>query len=131
MLRSEYVLKTVFNALNSVHNNIIDPSQYGWRIDDSVISIVWDDDETMKAVLESKGCGCNGAKCDGSTAGCRNCYRMCKPCIVVLGVSIKVFVATPIIIMEPVNQMMKVTTVLLMMNKLLRHYHLYPAMLKL
>ena len=34
----------------------------------------------MKAVVASKGCGCKGAKCDGSTAGCRNCYRMCKPC---------------------------------------------------
>ena len=79
MLRCEYVLKTVFSVVNSVHN-IIDPSQYGWRIDESVISIVWDDEQTMKAVVESKGCGCKGAKCDGSTAGCRNCYRMCKPC---------------------------------------------------
>ena len=34
----------------------------------------------MKAVVASKGCGCKGATCDGSTAGCRNCYRMCKPC---------------------------------------------------
>ena len=46
---------------------------------DSGISIVWNE-ETIKAVVASKGCGCKGAKCDGSTAGCRNCYRMCKPC---------------------------------------------------
>ena len=77
MLRSEYVLKTVFAFTNSVP---IDSAQYGWRIDNSVISIIWDDEETMKAVVASKGCGCKGAKCDGSTSGCRNCYRMCKPC---------------------------------------------------
>ena len=77
MLRSEYVLKTVFSFINS---EPINPSQYGWRIDEPMISIVWDDEETIKAVVASKGCGCKGAKCDGSTAGCRNCYRMCKAC---------------------------------------------------
>jgi hypothetical protein len=77
MLRSEYILKTVFGFTNS---EPIDPSQYGWRINEQMISIVWDDEETIKAVVASKGCGCKGAKCDGSTAGCRNCYRMCKPC---------------------------------------------------
>ena len=41
---------------------------------------VWDDEDTIKAITDSKGCGCKGAKCDGSTAGCRNCYRICKPC---------------------------------------------------
>ena len=46
----------------------------------SGISIVWDDEETIKAVVASKGCGCKGAKCDGSTVGCRNFYSMCKPC---------------------------------------------------
>ena len=29
-----------------------------------------------------KGCGCKAQKCDGSTTGCRSCYRMCKPCTV-------------------------------------------------
>ena len=77
MLRSEYVLKTVFNFTT---NNTIDACQHGWRIHNSVITIIWDDEEMMKAVVASKGCGCKGATCDGSTAGCRNCYRMCKPC---------------------------------------------------
>ena len=76
MLRSEYILKTVF-AFNT---DAIDASQYGWRIDNSIISVIWDDEDTMKSVVASKGCGCKGAKCDGSTAGCRNCYKMCKPC---------------------------------------------------
>ena len=73
MLRSEYVLKTVLS------HTMIDASQYGWRIDNS-IAVIWDDDDTIKAITDSKGCGCKGAKCDGSTSGCRNCYRMCKPC---------------------------------------------------
>ena len=77
MLRSEYILKTVFAFTNSVP---MDVSQYGWRIENSTISIIWDDDETMKAVIANKGCGSKGAKCDGSTAGCTNCYKMCKPC---------------------------------------------------
>ena len=77
MLRSEYVLKTVFAFTTST---VIDVSQYGWRIDNSMITVIWDNEETMKAVVGSEGCGCKGAKCDGSTAGCRNCYKMCKPC---------------------------------------------------
>ena len=110
MLRSEFVLKTVFRFTNSAP---IDPSQYGWRMNgESGISIVWDGEETIKAVVASKGCGCKGAKCDGSTAGCRNCYRMCKPCNSI-----------------DVNHRMKVTTMPLMTNKrLLNHYHLYPVM---
>ena len=65
VLRSEFMLKTVFGFTNRAP---IDPSQYGWRMDDeSGISIVWDDEETIKAVVASKGCGCKGAKCDGLT----------------------------------------------------------------
>ena len=49
MLRSEFVLKTVFGFINSAP---IDPSQYGWRMDgESGISTVWDDEETIKAVV--------------------------------------------------------------------------------
>ena len=29
---------------------------------------------------DDKGCGCKGG-CDGSTAECKNCFRLCKPCI--------------------------------------------------
>ena len=48
MLRSEFVLKTVFGFTNSAP---IDPSQYGWRMDgESGISTVWDE-ETIKAVV--------------------------------------------------------------------------------
>ena len=77
MLRSEYVLKTVFAFAT---NTTIDACQYGWRVDNSIITVIWDDEDTMKAVVASKGCGCRGAKCDGSTSGCSNCYRMCKAC---------------------------------------------------
>ena len=75
MLRLEFMLKTVFGFTNRAP---IDPSR---RMDgESGISIVWDDEETIKDVVASKGCGCKGAKYDGSTVGCRNCYRMCKRC---------------------------------------------------
>lgn len=77
MLRSEYVLKIVLVFSDSTN---IDPCKYGWNIDTN-IQIVWDDEESMKAVQTSKVCGCKGAKCDGSTPGCRNCFKMCKPCI--------------------------------------------------
>ena len=50
-------------------------------MDNGIISVVWDDQETMKEIHASKGCGCKGAKCDGSTTGCRNCFKMCKPCV--------------------------------------------------
>ena len=40
---------------------MIDASQYGWRIGDS-ITVIWDDEDAMKAITESKGCGCRGAK---------------------------------------------------------------------
>ena len=34
----------------------------------------------MKRFSGGKGCGCKAAKCDGSGAGCRNCFHMCRPC---------------------------------------------------
>ena len=78
MLRSECILKVVFASLDQ--HASIDPCHYGWNIVNSKISIVWDEEESMKSVQTSKGCSCKAAKCDGSTAGCRNCFRMCKPC---------------------------------------------------
>ena len=83
----------------------------------------------MRAVVASKGCGCKGAKCDGSTSGCRNCYRKFKLCN--SRRKCKVIVKNPITMVEHVQDvnMMKVMTMLLMMNKLLKHYHLYPVVL--
>ena len=31
-------------------------------------------------MVSGEGCGCKGLKCDGSTPGCLNCFRSCKPC---------------------------------------------------
>ena len=42
--------------------------------------IVWDDADIIEKVTGSNVCGCKGAKCDGTTTGCRSCYKMCKPC---------------------------------------------------
>ena len=78
MLRSEYILKVVFASFDQ--HASIDPYQYGWNVVNSCISIVWDEEESIKSVQVNKGCSCKAAKCDGSTAGCRNCFRMCKPC---------------------------------------------------
>ena len=79
MSRSEYVLKTVFHACSS---NLppISACEYGWRMVNNQIQIVWDEEEVMDKVKANKGCGCKSAKCDGSTVGCRNCYQMCRPC---------------------------------------------------
>ena len=54
--------------------------EYGWNIVNDKIEIVWEDSEIMEKVKGTKTCGCKGAKCDGTTSGCRNCYKMCKPC---------------------------------------------------
>ena len=76
---SKYVLETVFHACSS---NLppISACEYGWRMVNNRIQIVWDEEEVMDKVKANKGCGCKSAKCDGSTAGCRNCYQMCRPC---------------------------------------------------
>ena len=46
------------------------------------IQIVWDEQEVMDKVKANKGCRCKSAKRDGSTAGCRNCHHMCRPCTI-------------------------------------------------
>ena len=52
---------------------------------------------TIKAAVASKGCDFKGAKCDGSTAWCRNCRN------VLLGVSVRVIVIIPITTVERVQ----------------------------
>ena len=79
MLRSEYVLKIVFHACNSTLPPI-SACEYGWSMVNNQLQVVWDEEEVMDKVKSNKGCGCKGAKCDGSRAGCRNCYQMCRPC---------------------------------------------------
>ena len=74
MLRSEYVLKTVFCACNSNASPPISAYEYGWELVSN--KIVWDEEEVMDKVRANKRCGCNGAKCDGSRDGC----IMCRPC---------------------------------------------------
>lgn len=79
MLRSEYVLKIVFHSCNSI-SPVVDACEYGWTLVDNQINVVWDEDEVMDRYKANKGCGCRSAKCDGSVAGCSNCYQMCRPC---------------------------------------------------
>ena len=76
MLRSEYVLKTVFRACNSNASPPISVCKYGWKLVNNQIQIVWDEEEAMDKVRANKGCGCKGAKCDGSRNGCRSCYHI-------------------------------------------------------
>ena len=42
--------------------------------------IVWEDSQITEKVKGTTTCGCKGAKCDDTTSGCRNCYKMCRPC---------------------------------------------------
>ena len=79
MLRSEYVFKIVFNSLNSTAS-VVNACEYGWKATNNQIFIVWDEEEVMNRLKVGKGCGCKAAKCDGSGAGCRNCFQMCRPC---------------------------------------------------
>ena len=79
MLHSEYVLKIVFHACNSTLPPI-SACEYGWSMVNNQLQVVWDEEEVMDKVKSNKGCGCKGAKCDGSRAGCQNCYQMCRPC---------------------------------------------------
>ena len=78
MLRCQYIIKVVYTSLlgqtftDSIEN-------YGWKLINEKIQIVWENEELMSKHCTSKGCGCKGG-CDGSKAGCKNCYRMCKPC---------------------------------------------------
>ena len=77
MLRPEYVIKTIFSYCHQPELNVS-----GCKIEGDKIQVLWDEEETIKRVVVGKGCGCKSKKCDGSTAGCRSCYRMCKPCSV-------------------------------------------------
>lgn len=45
------------------------------------LQVVWDEESVLATFLTSNrsGCSCKGG-CDGSTSGCKNCFRMCKPC---------------------------------------------------
>ena len=69
MLRSEYVFKIVFNSCNST-TSVVNACDYGWKVANNQIFIVWDEDEVMKRFKSGKGYGCKAAKCDGSGAGC-------------------------------------------------------------
>ena len=56
--------------------------EHGWKMEGDKIQILWDEDEMIARVTARKGCGCKAQKCDGSTAGCRSCYRMCQACTI-------------------------------------------------
>ena len=70
MLRAEYVLKVSFANSDEVATN-------GWKVVDDNIQIIWDEDKVIQSMVLGKGCGCKGIKCDGTTAGCLNCYKSC------------------------------------------------------
>ena len=75
LLRAEYVLKVSF-----FFNNDDNIATNGWKVVDNTIQIIWDEEQVIQSMVSGKGCGCKGIKCDGSTAGCLNCFRSCKPC---------------------------------------------------
>ena len=81
MLHSEYVFRIIFHAYNSTVS-AADACVYGWNVKDNQIHIVGDEDEVMDRIKVNKGSGCKGAKCDGSAAGCRNCFQMCRTCTI-------------------------------------------------
>ena len=61
MLCSEFV---IFSFLTPSNN--ADLLEHGWRVVNDKIEIVWDDADMTEKVTGNKGCGCKGAKCDGS-----------------------------------------------------------------
>ena len=67
------VLKVSFFATNSD-----EVATNGWKVVDDNIQIIWDEDKVIQSMVSGKGCGCKGIKCDGTTAGCLNCYKSCK-----------------------------------------------------
>ena len=77
MLQSQFVIKMIFSFCTLSHN--VDFLNHGWKTQNDRIEILWDDQEMIEKVTGTSGCGCKGARCDGTTAGCRNCYKMCKP----------------------------------------------------
>ena len=67
MLRCQYIIKVVYTSLlgqtftDSIEN-------YGWKLINEKIQIVWENEELMSKHCTSKGCGCKGG-CDGSKQG--------------------------------------------------------------
>ena len=65
MLRSEYVLKSIYSYC---HQSELSISEHGWKMEGDKIVVVWDEEEVISRVTTGKGCGCKSQKCDGSTA---------------------------------------------------------------
>ncbi len=58
------------NAFNDSKDHLI---EHGWRFVEEKLEVQW------SSFVGNKACGCTG-NCDGSRAGCKNCFRSCKPC---------------------------------------------------
>ena len=77
MLQSQFVIK-IFSFCTLSHN--VDFLNHGWKTqNDRIDTLGWPGNDK---VTGTKGCGFKEARCDGTTAGCRNCHKMCRPCTI-------------------------------------------------
>ena len=51
------------------------PVDYGWQNINDKFELKWDEDSVIQELEVRKGCGCKGG-CDGSAAGCKNCFSI-------------------------------------------------------
>ena len=79
-LRAEYIMKVGYSSV-TVSIAQVHYTEYGWKKVGEQLQVVWDEESVLATFLTSNrsGCSCKGG-CDGSTSGCKKCFRMYKPC---------------------------------------------------
>ena len=75
MLRSEYVIKSIFAHC---HQSELNVAKYGWSTEGGKVQILWDEEEEIRKVTAGKGCGCRAKnvmaqpQAVGAVTGCAN-----------------------------------------------------------
>ncbi len=81
MLRSLYVLKTMYSCVTVTNVSVFNDSrdhiiEHGWQF---VEEVQWEDNSVVSSFVGNKACGCTG-NCDGSRVGSQHCFRYCIQC---------------------------------------------------
>ena len=81
MLRSLYVLKVMYSCVSNATaiNDRDHLIEHGWRLVDDTLEVMWEEDSILSSFAVNNKCGCKG-NCDGTTAGCKHCFKACRPC---------------------------------------------------
>ena len=75
MLRSIYVLKLLCSCTGTTSLPESFHIEHGWKLVNRGLQVVWDVDDVFTSFSQSnKSCSCKGG-CDGSRAGCKNCFE--------------------------------------------------------